>query len=166
MKSQFVQQIQILMELQHAKLAERAFVNNNSYTWLFTKKTSQTYWMSTKDELKIRRALNKISQEQEMRVLRHVLIFLERNPNCDAKLVVEITLHHLNDAITENFLNGAPASRNSAFPRVSSLRDSIRKFSLLSLRGPQNLTVPHTNERSRRSVTFNETPVIYTISNK
>lgn len=50
------------METQHIKYTENIFGKPNNYMWLCSKKPHMVYWMSTKDEIKIRNCLNKVSQ--------------------------------------------------------------------------------------------------------
>ncbi|KAF7271974.1 hypothetical protein GWI33_015210 [Rhynchophorus ferrugineus] len=163
MKSQFIEQVQLLMETQHIKYTETLFGKPNNYMWLCSKKPHMVYWMSTKDEIKIRQCLTKISQEQEIKVLKMVLTYLDRNPNSSPSKVPEVTLHYLNDFITANFLKQAQEPQQP-FSRMSSFRNSLRKFSLIS--NKIHLGVPDNNIKTRRSVTFNDVPEVYRISLK
>ncbi|XP_030765846.1 uncharacterized protein LOC115889894 [Sitophilus oryzae] len=163
MKSQFIEQVQLLMETQHIKYTETLFGKPNNYMWLCTKKPHMVYWMSTRDEIKIRQCLAKITQEQEIRVLKKVLTYLDRYPNASPSKVPEITLYYLNEALTTNFLKQAQQeTQKKPFSRMASFRNSLRKFSLVS--NKSHLGVPQDNAKPRRSVTFNEVPEIYRIS--
>lgn len=51
-------QVQILMEVQQIKANEKLFGKSN-YMWLCSKKVTMLY-MSTKDEFRLRQALNKV----------------------------------------------------------------------------------------------------------
>lgn len=49
------------METQHIKYTECIFGKPNNYMWLCSKKPHMVYWMSTKDEIKIRNCLDRVS---------------------------------------------------------------------------------------------------------
>ncbi|XP_050295264.1 uncharacterized protein LOC126735351 [Anthonomus grandis grandis] len=162
MKSQFIEQVQLLMETQHIKYTESFFGKPNNYMWLCTKKPHMVYWMSTKDEIKIRNCLNKITQEQEIKILKQVLNYLDRNPESSPHKVPEITQHFLNEAITTNFLKKSTEEESQPFSRLASFRNSLRKLGSFATR--RHLGVPEDHTNQRRSVTFADMPTVYRIS--
>ncbi|XP_066154960.1 uncharacterized protein [Euwallacea fornicatus] len=162
MKSQFIEQVQTLMETQHIKYTECLFGKPNNYMWLCSKKPHMVYWMSTSDEIKIRNCLNKITQEQEIKVLKLVLSFLDRNPNSSPTKVPEITLLYLNEVITSNIFRQAAEQPPKPFSRMESFRNSLRKLGGFSTKKSQ-LEVPRRDAHQRRSVTFNEVPTVYKV---
>ncbi|KAL1517319.1 hypothetical protein ABEB36_001098 [Hypothenemus hampei] len=168
MRSQFIQQVQLLMETQHIKYTESLYGKPHNYMWLCSKKPHMVYWMSTKDEIKIRNCLDKITQQQEIKVLKQVLSYLDRNPNVSPATVPEITLLYLNDIITCNFFEHAKEEINvnqnfkPFHSRMSSFRNSFRKLGIL---GNKKLLLqpPRESPKPRRSVTFDEVPKIYQV---
>ncbi|CAG9770954.1 unnamed protein product [Ceutorhynchus assimilis] len=164
MKSQFIEQVQLLMETQHIKYTECIFGKPNNYMWLCSRKPHIVYWLSTKDEIKIRNSLSKISKDQEIKVLKQVLTYLDKNPNASPSKVPEITLHYLEEIITFNFIKKAQEdATNQAFSRMTSFRNSLRKLSS-GLATRNKLAVPTEHNKQRRSVTFDDVPTIYRIS--
>ncbi|XP_048525601.1 uncharacterized protein LOC109541707 isoform X2 [Dendroctonus ponderosae] len=147
------------METQHIKYTECIFGKPNNYMWLCSKKPHMVYWMSTKDEIKIRNCLDRITQEQEIKVLKLVLTYLDSNPNASPSKVPEITLHYLNEVITCNIFRQAKEEAQAAqkpFSRMASFRESLRKLS-----GLRNKSANY--EQQKRAVTFAEVPTIYRI---
>ncbi|KAJ8970209.1 hypothetical protein NQ314_001356 [Rhamnusium bicolor] len=152
MRSQFVEQVQLLMEIQQIKHAEQLFGKSN-YMWLCSKKVSMI-WMSTNDEYRIRQALSKVTPDQQVQIMKQLLTWLDENPQADVLKIPNMTLRFINNTVTNNLINEAN------FSRMNSFRNSLRRLS-----NKISLTPPNINlGKVRRSVTFNDVPVIYRIS--
>ncbi|KAJ8957528.1 hypothetical protein NQ318_020567 [Aromia moschata] len=148
-------QVQLLMEIQQIKQAEYLFGKSN-YMWLCSKKVSMI-WMSTKDEYRIRQALSKVTPDQQVQIMKQLLTWLDDNPQADVLKIPEATLGLISNTITRNMMDEVN------FSRMSSFRSSLRRFSIISNKiapAPKCVTV----DKTRRSVTFNDVPVIYRIS--
>ncbi|XP_044270520.1 uncharacterized protein LOC123015106 [Tribolium madens] len=148
MNSQFIEQVQILMHAQQIKCAESIFGKSN-YMWLCSKRTP-VIWMSTKDEFLIRQALTKVTPDQQVKVMKQLLTWLDNNPDVHSLKIPEMSLKLLHNMANANTLN------EMTFSRMNSFRNSLRRLSLITNRiAPAN--------RPRRSVTFNDVPIIYRI---
>lgn len=107
--------------------------------------------------------LVQITQDQEIKVLKLVLTYLDRNPGASPSQVPEITLYYLNEVITCNYFKQVKDEAPKPFSRMTSLRNSIKN---LTGRKPL-LRMPADNkDKQSRSVTFNEVPTVYKISIK
>lgn len=85
---------------------------------------------------------------------------MDENPHEDSLKIPEMCISLLKNAHTEAILN------NLTFSRMASFRNSLRRFSTISNKiAPVNL-IPPTENAPRRSVTFNDVPTIYSITNK
>ncbi|XP_019867907.2 uncharacterized protein LOC109596768 isoform X2 [Aethina tumida] len=141
------------MEVQQIKANEKLFGKSN-YMWLCSKKVTMLY-MSTKDEFRLRQALNKISVNEQIQVMKQLLTWLDHNPNAQALKIPEITLKLLEDTTTNKMLSDV------SFSRMNSFRKSLRRFSLR----PNKIepTTFNNNQKIGRSVTFKEEPTVYSI---
>lgn len=93
-----------------------------------------------------------------MNVLRQLWILLEDDPLVSYKNIPQTAIHLLNKMETKHFLNKVTLTRMSSF------RNSLRKFSFLSNKmSPNAPNVDNININPRRSVTFNDQPKIYCI---
>ncbi|XP_072385600.1 uncharacterized protein [Diabrotica undecimpunctata] len=150
---QFIEQVQILMEIQQLKHAAADNWNEKSkYNWLCTKKCSLVI-LSLSHEYKLRQALNKVSLDEQVEILRKLIKYIDENPNTDVLKIPELTLDLINNMITFNIVN------QTNFSRMSSFRNSLRRFSIGSIR-----ISPHKTVEKTRNVTFKDTPIVYKIS--
>ncbi|KAJ8925063.1 hypothetical protein NQ315_001234, partial [Exocentrus adspersus] len=148
--------VQLLMEIQQIKHNELLFGKSN-YMWLCSKKVSMV-WMSTRDEYRIRQVLSKISPDQQVQIMKQLLTWLDDNPYAEVLKIPEVVLNLINKFITNNLI------QETNFSRMRSFRNSLRRFSMMSNKvslAPPSLNAGH---EVRRSVTFNDIPVIYRIS--
>ncbi|KRT78382.1 hypothetical protein AMK59_7937 [Oryctes borbonicus] len=153
----FVEQVEILMNVQQNKYVENVFGNVNNYNWLINKKPS-LIWISAKDEFKIRMYLRKLNEDQTVQVMKQLIRWVEEHPNISALKVPEICVNLLSKMVTSNVVNAVTMSR------MNSLRNSLRRFS--SMRNkvvPDQLNIPSHPSDSRRSVTFSEELQVYQI---
>ncbi|XP_018569227.1 uncharacterized protein LOC108909382 [Anoplophora glabripennis] len=156
MKSEFVEQVQLLMEIQQIKHNEQLFGKSN-YMWLCSKKVSMI-WMSTRDEYRIRQVLNKITPDQQVQIMKQLLTWLDDNPLADVLKIPEVALNLIHNFITNNLIHEAN------FSRMNSFRNSLRRFSVKSNKILAVPTELGAGDKPRRSVTFNDVPIIYRIS--
>lgn len=162
------------MQAQQIKNVENCLANK-TYCWLRNTKLTLT-WMSTKDEFLIRQALSKvapekfkalhvtvlyhlqINQEQQQKVIKQLLKWLDDNPNANGLELPAVCLNMLQQEKTEAMLNTVNLSRMSSF------RNSLRRFSSMSNKvRPVAHLMPPENIEKRRSVTFNDVPTVYSI---
>ncbi|CAG9857751.1 unnamed protein product [Phyllotreta striolata] len=147
MISQFIEQVEILMQIQRIKIT-RSECSSQKYIWLCNKKVPSEI-LSFKNEYKIRQALLKINGEEQIEVLRKLTKWLRENPDVDVATVPETTLNLIERASFESLL------RETNLRRTNSFRRSLRRFSRrISLIG-----------NPIRSVSFKEQPVVYRFSN-
>ncbi|KAJ3663965.1 hypothetical protein Zmor_008178 [Zophobas morio] len=154
MNSQFIEQVQILMHAQQIKCAESVFGKSN-YMWLCSKRTP-VIWMSTRDEFLIRQALTKVTADQQVKVMKQLLTWLDDHPDAHSLKIPEMSLRFLNNVANVNMMNEMTMSRASSF------RNSLRRLSLITNRIAPALRAD-TSAKLRRSVTFNDVPIIYRI---
>lgn len=89
--------------------------------------------------------------------MKQIVSWIETNPDADPLKIPEVTLNFINSMVIKNVIN------NTTFSRMASFRNSLRRLSLISNRvapAPKDLY----QRKPRRSVTFNEIPIIYKIS--
>ncbi|KAG5887422.1 hypothetical protein JTB14_024621 [Gonioctena quinquepunctata] len=154
MKStQFIEQVQSLMEIQRSKQMENVSEKSN-YTWLCSRKINFA-WISMKQELQIRQTLDKVSSGQRVEIMKKLINWLDENPNTDVQKIPEITLFLLHDSYTLNLIT------QMNFVRMESFRSSLRRLS--NKISPISLNVEN-RPRVSRSVTFHDIPLIYKIS--
>ncbi|CAH1099996.1 unnamed protein product [Psylliodes chrysocephalus] len=155
MISQFVEQVQILMDIQQIKMDEaERFRINSKYTWLCSKKVTFVM-LSFRHEFKIRQALTKLSLEHQIDILRKLMKWLKDHPDTNVTRIPDLTLDLINNTIMANLVS------ETNFSRMNSFRNSLRRFSILS-----NRIAPAVVVEKTKSVTFKEQPMIYNISNK
>ncbi|CAH1367376.1 hypothetical protein MTP99_008603 [Tenebrio molitor] len=153
MNSQFIDQVQILMHAQQIKCAESVFGKSN-YMWLCSKRTP-VIWMSTKDEFLIRQALTKVTPDQQVKVMKQLLTWLDNHPDAHSLKIPELSLQLLHHAANANIMSELTVSRMNSF------RNSLRRLSLITNRIAP--TIAAQADRPRRSVTFNDIPTVYRI---
>ncbi|KAF2885543.1 hypothetical protein ILUMI_20611 [Ignelater luminosus] len=156
--SQFIDQVQILMHTQQMKYWEILFEKSTNYAWLSNKKFTLTF-ISGKDEFLLRQALQKVNQEERIKVMRQLVSWLDEHPHAQAHKVPETCILLLNRLSTINVINEVTLSRKNSF------RNSLRRLSILSNKvSPmvfrKAVTSPQTE---KRCVKFKEEPTVYCI---
>lgn len=93
-----------------------------------------------------------MTADQQVNVMRQLLSWLDKNQNVDSLKIPEMCIRLLHQTENANIIN------DITFSKIEILRSSFRRFSF------RNKVVPsNTNCKPRRSVTFNEVPIIYRI---
>lgn len=162
------------MQIQQIKSFENVCQKSN-YFWLSRKNKQNLQFLSSQQEYSIRQGFNRvctilfllhrskflhlqIHEDQKTRILKQLLDWLDNNPNVDYLKVPEMCIYFLNRMDAENALQKVTLSR------LNSFRNSLRKISIRSSNRIAPNLISNTEARARRSVTFNDQPIIYSIN--